>query len=370
MGGLGRCDENANYVIAETVLRAAVALTGVLGAVWSVSSAVRTMVIPRPERVWITMAAFNLARRFARWLASRTTSADRRHHILGAFAPIVLISLPAIWSVSVIISFSAIFWALLGGSWFTAIELSGSSLTTLGFTLAPTFLTRLIAIAEALIGLALVALVISFLPTFYSTFSDREIAVGKITVRAGEPPTTAEFLIRLHQLGRLEHMGERWADWEEWFVKLGETHTSFPALIYFRSDRPERSWLAAAETALDSAVFVTATRLVPSTGQAETMIRSGYLALRTIADFYQVGSGNGGLTRSGGNRTDISIKRESFNSLWERIEAGGIKLSVDQDQAWKDFIGWRMNYEDALMGLKQQVGDVPSHWTMEPAPGG
>jgi hypothetical protein len=146
------------------------------------------MVIPRPEHVWITTSAFNLARRFSHWRATRTDDEHRRHRILGAFAPIVLISLPLMWSVGVIVSFSGIFWALLGGSVLDAVELSGSSLTTLGFTQAPTFLTRIVAIVEALLGLALVALVISLLPTLYTTFSHREIAVGKLTIPRGSRP--------------------------------------------------------------------------------------------------------------------------------------------------------------------------------------
>ena len=58
-------------------------------------------------------------------------------------------------------------------------------MTTLGFVAAPTFETRLIAGIEAMFGVALVALMISFLPTIYGTFSRREIAVGRLTTRAG-----------------------------------------------------------------------------------------------------------------------------------------------------------------------------------------
>ena len=101
--------------MAENIVRAIVGVLGVTGAAWFLISAVRTMVIPRPEHVWITTSAFNLARRFSHWRATRTDDEHRRHRILGAFAPIVLISLPLMWSVGVIVSFSGIFWALLGG---------------------------------------------------------------------------------------------------------------------------------------------------------------------------------------------------------------------------------------------------------------
>jgi len=350
--------------MAEGVWDAAAIIVGAFAAVWFLASAVRTMVIPRPERVWLTAIAFSTARRITHALAGRITAPDRRHHVLGTFAPVVLISLPVIWSLGLIAAFAAIYWGLDVGSVTDAIELSGSSLTTLGFTQAPTFTTRMVAVVEALFGLALIAFVIGFLPTLYGTFSRREIAVGRLTTRAGEPPRPGVFLLRLHAIGRLDRIGERWDEWEQWFVELGETHTSFPALIHFRSARPGRSWLAAAETALDTAAVVTATRIIPSTGQGEILIRSGFLALRAVADFYRVEPETDPTDRS-----QLAVSREQFDSLVDLLAAGGLHSEVDRDQAWSDFAGWRVNYDRAIEGLKVLVGDVPTHWD-HPRPAG
>jgi len=343
--------------MAEGLVDAVAIVVGVVAAAWFLASAVRTMVIPRPERVWLTALAFSTARRLTHAVAAQTTSPERRHHVLGTFAPVVLIALPVIWSLGLIAAFAAIYWGLDVGSVGEAIELSGSSLTTLGFTQAPTFLTRIVAVVQALFGLALIAFVISFLPTLYSTFSRREIAVGRLTTRAGEPPRPAILLLRLHAIGRLDNIGERWDEWEQWFVELGETHTSFPALIHFRSARRERSWLSAAETALDTASLVTATRLVPSTGQGEILIRSGFLALRAVADYYQVEPES-----DPADRSQLGVTRQQFDALVDALEAGGLHSQVDRDQAWHDFAGWRVNYDRAIEGLKALVGDVPTHW--------
>jgi hypothetical protein len=332
-------------------------VAGLLGASWILISALRTVVIPRPEHVWITTTAFDLARRLARALASRFKSADTRHRILGTFAPTVLVSLPLIWSLGLVFSFASIYWGLDVGSLSEAFDLSGSSLTTLGFVTAPTFTTRVLAIIEALMGLAIVALMISFLPTIYGTFSRREIAVRRLTTRAGDPPNPIEFLSRLQTIGRLEHIGERWEEWEDWFVELGETHTTFPALIYFRSARPGRSWVSAAETALDTAAVVMATELSPKTGQADVMIRSGYLALRSIADFYRIGPELG--PESVGK---LSISRADFDAMLNELSRGGVETATDHDDAWRAFAGWRINYDQAIAGLSELVHDVPSHW--------
>ena len=339
------------------VSRILAVIVGGVGIGWVLTSAIRTVVIPRPERVWITTTSFELARRAANALAKRV-SPRRRHAILGTFAPTVLITLPLIWSFGLIGFFASIYWGADIGSIQESIELSGSALTTLGFASAPSFGTRLLVIAQGLIGLAIVALMISFLPSLYGTFSRREIAVGRLMTRAGSPPTPVTFVARLHEIGRLQHIGERWQDWEDWFVELGETHTSFPALIYFRSASPQRSWITAAETALDTAALVSAADLAPSSGQADTMIRSGYLALRSIADFYRIEP-----ERNPGDFEAISVDRSDFESALDELEAAGLPATGDRNAAWVAFAGWRVNYDRSICGLRDLIGDIPSCWT-------
>lgn len=240
-------------------------LAGVVGIIWILSSVVRTVVLPRPERVWLTAAAFEGARRVTQAVATRL-GRDQRHRLLSAFAPSVLISLPLVWSGGLVMSFGMIFWGLDIDSFGDALELSFSSLTTLGFIGAPSRTSRLIAASEALVGLSMLAVMIGFLPTLYGAFSRREVAVGRLTTRAGAPPHPVEFIVRLNTIGQLEHVDDRWGEWEDWFAELGETHTTFPALIYFRSAHVDRSWLTAAEVALDTAALTMAVASSTSRG--------------------------------------------------------------------------------------------------------
>ena len=107
----------------STVGRTFVVLVGVGLAIWLLSSAVRTLVIPRPEQVWLTSALFRFARYVTVAIASRFDDPGRRHWLLGSFAPVVLISLPLIWSIGLIFSFGAVFWGLGGVIVAEAIEL-------------------------------------------------------------------------------------------------------------------------------------------------------------------------------------------------------------------------------------------------------
>lgn len=331
-------------------------VAGVVAASWILISVIRTVVLPRPERVWLTMLSFDVARRMSLALAKRFPSA-KSHRILGVFAPTVLVLLPLVWSLGLIAAFASIYWGADVGTLRESIELSGSSLTTLGIADTPRFPISLIVIIQALVGLSILALMIGFLPTLYGTFSSREVAVGRLTTRAGSPPVPASFVARLHEIGRLAHISELWEDWEDWFVELGETHTTFPALIFFRSSHQERHWLAAAETALDTAALVDAARLIPTQGHAATMIRSGYLAIRAVADFYQIAP-----ELTPGSHDQLSIDRSDFDRLLNDLERRGIELQRNRDDIWIDFAGWRINYDKSLPGLADLIGLVPSHW--------
>src|SRR5205823_1990433 len=105
------------------------------------------------------------------------------------------------------------------------------------------------------IGLALLALLISYLPTMYGAFSRREVSVSQLSVRAGTPPTPAELLIRARRSGFEHRLSEMFEHWELFFVELEETHTSLAFLNFFRSPNPKRSWVTATGAVLDTAAL-------------------------------------------------------------------------------------------------------------------
>src|SRR5207302_1883793 len=76
--------------------------------------------------------------------------------------------------------------------------------------------------------------------------------------------------------------------WLDWFVDIEESHTSFAGLPFFRSPQPDRSWITAAGVVLDVASIYASTLDVPRSPTAELLIRSGYVALRRIGDFYGI----------------------------------------------------------------------------------
>ena len=172
---------------------------------------------------------------------------------MAYYAPIGLMLLVPTWYTLILFGYTAMYWALGMGNLFTVFHLSGSSLFTLGLDTSLPFWVSILIFSEAMLGLILVALLIAYLPTMYSAFSRREQAVNLLGVRAGTPPSALEMLMRFHRNHGLEKLADYWKNWEAWFADIEESHTTLPALTFFRSPRAEDSWITAAGTVLDAA---------------------------------------------------------------------------------------------------------------------
>jgi len=345
-------------VIVARVLAAAL---GVWIVVSVLLSAIRTVVVPRGESLALTAFVFVGLRRVLHPIVDRMGAA-RRERVLSRYAPLALMFLAATWSVLVIAGYTLVFWAASGRSWAESLGVSGSSLTTLGMLSVPGTPTILLSVSEALIGLGLVGLLISFLPTMYSIYNRRELAVAQLATRAGTPPSVQVLVTRLHRIRGLEELDDLWSEWEAWFADLEETHTSYPALVYFRSGHG-RSWLTSAGTVLDTAALVTAAVDVPARPQPQLCLRAGFLALREVADHF-------GQAYDPDPEPDdpISVTRAEFDACLDELAGAGVPLRADRDQAWRDFAGWRVNYDAALVGLCSVVEPPTAPWSSDRAP--
>ncbi len=329
----------------------------------TLGSAIRTVVVPRGEQVFITRTLFIFLRWSFGFVAGRRHTWESHERVKARMAPVGLIMLPVIWAVSVIAAMSLTFWAIDDRSYGSALALSGSSLTTLGFRTADGGAQLTVAVIEGLIGLGLVGLMISFIPTIYSAFSRREVAVAKLHIRAskvGERASPEVLLTRIHFIDGLDQMPQLWSEWEDWFVDIEESHSSFPMLVFFRSPVPERSWISGAGLALDTASLYISVLELPRAPRAELMIHTGTMALRRIAHFF-------GFDYETDPAPDdpISIERGEFLEVYETLKDVGLPIRSDFDAAWRDFSGWRVNYDQPLLQLAAFADAPPALWSSD-----
>ncbi len=340
-------------------VRIAVFSLAFLAVTGTVTSAVRTFVVPRGVPVALSRAVFVVLRRLFT-LSMKQKSYDELDRRLAFYAPTALLVLPSVWLTTVLFAFAAMTWSVdQDGAW-AAIETSGSSLFTLGFRHPASRVTTVISFVEAAVGLALLALLITYLPTIYGAFSRREGFVSLLEGRAGSPPWAVALLVRSERIGLDQRADELFERGELWFSDIEESHTSLGSLAFFRSPQPAHAWVTAAGTMLDAAALSLSAIRRPDDPHAQLCIRSGYLCLRRIADFFDIEHDD-----DPSPDDPISITRDEFDDALRQLEAAGTPIEPDRDQAWRDFSGWRVNYDTVLLQLANLTMAPTAPWTSD-----
>src|SRR2546428_13955080 len=89
------------------------------------------------------------------------------------------------------------------------------------------------------------------LTVFNQSFSRGGVRLALLGSWAGSPPAAAEVLRRVAVAGDLSPLGDFFKEWEYWCSEVLESHISYPALAYFRSQHQRQSWISALTTVLD-----------------------------------------------------------------------------------------------------------------------
>jgi len=225
--------------------------------------AFETIVLPRRIKRSFRITAWFYKNTWIPWsrLARHIKSANRREGFLSYFGPLSLILLLGFWAVGLIFGFACVQYGLgehltLGNEKITFGKLlyhSGETFFTLGYgDITPNnAAARALAVLEAGMGFAFLAIVVGYLPVVYSAFATREIEISLLDARAGSPPSATEFLSRLGCCPDQSVLDGIFRDWERWCAELLATQISYPALVFFRSQHANQSWISALTVMLD-----------------------------------------------------------------------------------------------------------------------
>jgi ion channel len=226
--------------------------------------AFETVVLPRRiQRTFRITAGFYKAT-WIRWtrIAQHIKSASRREGFFAYYGPLSLILLLGFWAVGLIFGFACVQYGLGEHLQLSTNETvtfgkliyhSGETFFTLGYgDIVPSNgAARAFSVIEAGMGFAFLGVVIGYLPVVYNSFAAREIEISLLDARAGSPPTAAEFLGRLGCCPEQTVLDGIFRDWERWCADLLSSHISYPALVFFRSQHGNQSWLSALTVMLD-----------------------------------------------------------------------------------------------------------------------
>lgn len=321
---------------------------GVVLVITTLSAAIRSFVLPRNEVVKLNTYVFRPLRLLFDFAASWHKTFGGRDRVQAHYAPVALVTLPVVWLGVVAAGFTCMYWGMDEGDWLDCFQLSGSSLLTLGTHKTRGPIITAFTFAEATLGLLLMTLLISYLPTIYQAFSRREIVVARLELRAGTPPSAGTLLLWLNRSGSLQDDTLQWETWEQWFVEIEESHTSLPILSFFRSPQPGRSWVTTAALILDTAALLFSVVEGARDRQAELTFKAGCLAVNRIFRFFKEDIHTTPSTVLSDNDPIEDPGYLDFMEVCENLAENGISLCPDRNEAWQQYRELRSRYATAL----------------------
>ncbi|MGH9027422.1 MAG: potassium channel family protein [Acidimicrobiia bacterium] len=327
-------------------------VAGALLILSAVTDASQTLVTTRRgnRRFMASQGFYRIAWRTWRGVGKRIDDPDRRQTVLGTFGPISLLGLLVTWVAVLIIGWGLIWWGLRDhvdgiGGFIDAVYYSGVTFLTLGYgDIVPTGpLAQILAVAEAFLGLGIVALVIGFLPVLYGAFSRREVQL--LTLDDLTDATTSVGLLELYfRQGELEKVYDMFVTWDHWCADVFDSHTAYPMLMLFRSRQPGQSWLTALGVVTDAAALTVA--IVPGAGAREPALLYRR-AVRTLESLSVVGEGvHGHHPHLAAGSDDES----AFRRQYDRLVAVGFPARPYAD-AWEEMRRLRTGYAPLLLGF-------------------
>jgi hypothetical protein len=356
-----------------TAVHVLVLVIGALLALVVLGSALKTVVLPQKGNPRLSGFVFALVYRL---LVRRHRNDPLSAALRRMYAPVALVSLPLAWMILMMLAFSAVYWGTGGLTWSNAFESSVSSLTTMGFD-EPHGIGRIwIAFIQATIGLGLVALLISYLPTIYSAYNGREKGANRLRPIAGTPPTAPDFIRSLRRIGSFE-TPEVWRNAADWMLDLEQTHTAFPILSYFPESDTDQSWVATVGTVLDASALVFSvsdvdvdeafadvqrgplTVLVYGLPVIVWIARAVNVPLPAHAKLQDVMAG------AAEPAPETSITRAEYLAAMQSLS--GI-LDIEpgrEEEAWRRFAWIRSAYDPALRAMAGVTLAAPAPWTTD-----
>ena len=111
---------------------------------------------------------------------------------------------------------------------------------------------------------------------------------------------------------------------------------------------------------LDAAALRSSVLNLPQNARAQLCLRSGYLCLRRIADYF-------GIEHDADPSPDdpISIDRSEFDAAYDELAGFGVPVRPQREQCWRDFKGWRVNYDTVLIALAGLTAAPYAPWSSD-----
>ena len=314
-------------------------------------SAMRVTLLLRRRHDRLASVAARATRR-AFDLLVHLVPADRRSGLQDYLGPMALLALLITWFAAVLLGYTLMYWAVGEPSLAESLVFSGSSLTTTGFATPTSYAGRLLAITEGAIGLGVVAILITYLPSLQSAVQQRDVMASWVAARAGAPVSGPAFLA-WYYARKQGDVDEVWSTGEQWFRSLGQSQAAQPLLIAYRPLAPARSWVAAAGALLDAAALALTALALPDTGPPEVLLEAGVRALEELA---------GSVARSLVPAQIEDVSPATYAAALDRLRASGAPVRSEAEATYDAFAALRARYLPSVQRLAAATETLAQVW--------
>jgi hypothetical protein len=323
-------------------------VSGISIIILSTGIAIRTFMVPTGAPPLINQVLFRFTQALFDAIVRPIRSEARRQGVLSLFAPVSLLVVLSV--VLGMIGFGYTL-ALYGAGikpMLRAFLFSGSALSTMGFeSPGNNFWVIVLSTVEALTVVTIVALLIGYLPTIYSSYQQREQAVDSLDELTGSQPNGVKVVDAYVNIFGPSRLGELWQTWIGWFANLATSGSTLSGELYLRSSRWERSWISAAGAMLDAAALVDSSLDLTTDPAAVRLVRFGSRTLRGILEPLRQRCPE----QPTWPETPINITQQEFEDAYDHLQQSGLPMKPDKSAAWKTFAQHRVQYECSLMTL-------------------
>ena len=286
---------------------------------------------------------------------ARSLSPQAADTMLGVFGPFGLLLNLVLWVAAMMFGYACLQWA--GGShlvvghtvdfgndlYFSAATMAASAPAGLG---AQSTFARMVQVIDAGSGLAVIAIVIGYLPSLYQAFSSREATVSQLDARAGSPPSAGRLVLRSTQRDGWPALNRYLSGWETWVAELMETHLAYPVLAYFRSQHVNQNWLSAMCALLDACAFTIAAAPAGTVDSARFTFAIARHAVADLSYSFHV------------EPTAPEIDRfpvEDLRELLRQLQEAGVEAGTDEATIAERLTRMRAIYEPYINALGERL---------------
>lgn len=333
------------------------ALAGVLLLLFTISSILRTLVVPRGLYSALVFRIWAVLRAILRRISPPSGGYRTQDRIQTWLAPLILVFMLGTWLTGMLIGYTLLLRGTSDLSWGVSFREAGSSLFTLGFASGERLRLSALDFLAAATGPLITALLIAYLPTLYASYNRREVEVTLLQSRAGEPAWGPELLARQSLVDTETALPQLYRDWERLAADIGEGHSNYPVLLSFRSPRPNRNWVVGLLAVMDAAAIQLAMCPRSAPPEARLVLRAGFTALRDIARTLRID-----FDPDPEPTAPIRLTFDEFDAAVAMVTASGFPKERSVAEAWPHFKGWRVNYEAIAYELARRADAVPALW--------